>query len=137
MTDRPEVRRAGVVRPMPASPLDPMAALGQIVDVARDIGREHTARKRIGAYAETEIARIKTAEAVLTDYFEKVFSERRSNFGELFSRLDTALEQGDGATINNILRGIVDIAQSSPLADMGDLSKLRAALDDPDQVWDL
>ncbi len=32
---------------------------------------------------------------------------------------------------------IVDIAQSSPLADLGDLSQIRKALDDPNQVWDL
>jgi hypothetical protein len=137
MSDRPEVRQARVVNPMPASPLDPLAALGQIIDIAREVGRERTARARITAYSEIEINRIKSAEDVLKGYFEKIFAERRSNFEGLFARLDTALEQGDGATVNNVLRGIVDIARSSPLADLGDLGKLRAALDDPDQVWDL
>lgn len=137
MSNQPEVRQARAVNPLSTSPLDPMAALGQIIDVAKEVGRERTARSRIAAYSEIEINRIKSAEGVLRDYFEKVFAERRSNFEGLFSRLDTALQKGDGATINNVLRGIVDIAQSSPLADLGDLGKLRAALDDPDQVWEL
>jgi len=143
MSNRPEAHQVRAARPRsgPASPLDPLAALGQIVDAAREFGRiyqtEHTARARIKAYAETEVARIRAAEAVLRDYFEKVFAERRSNFEEMFSRLDTALEQRDGTTINSVLRGIVDIARSSPLADLGDLSQIRAALDDPDQVWEI
>lgn len=143
MAEEPRVHQARVVGTPsgPRSSLDPFAALGQIVDAAREFGKiyqtEHTARARISAYVDTEVTRIKTAEAVLTRYFEKVFEERRVNFQELFSRLDTALEQRDGAAINNIVCGIVDIARSSPLADIGDLSKIRAALDDPDQVWEL
>ena len=31
-------------------------------------------------------------------------------------------------------QGIVDLAKSSPLADVGDLSQVRKALDDPDHV---
>ena len=86
--------------------------------------------------ATTEVARIKAAESVLKDYFGQVFAERHSNFEELFTRLDNALQAGDGETVNLVVRGIVDIAKSSPLADLGDLAKIRAALDDPDQVWE-
>jgi hypothetical protein len=35
-----------------------------------------------------------------------------------------------------MVRGIVDIAKSSPSPDLGDLGKIRAALDDLDQVWE-
>ena len=54
----------------------------------------------------------------------------------MFVRLDRALEEENGEVLHAVVRGIVDIAQSSPLADMGDLSQIRAALDDPDQVWE-
>jgi len=86
---------------------------------------------------KTEITRIKGAEDILRRYFEQIFSERRHNFEELFKRLDDALEREDAGTVSNVLAAIVDIARNSPLADLGDLSQLRAALDDPDQVWDL
>ena len=116
-------------------------ALTQIVDAAKECIAVHevesSKRARLQAYETTEVARIKAAESVLKDYFAKVFAERRSNFEELFNRLDGALEANDGETVALMVRGIVDIAKTSPLADLGDLSQIRAALDDPDQVWEL
>ena len=100
--------------------------------VASDLQREPGP-----VHQETEVARIKAAEAVLKRYFEQVFAERRETFEELFSRLDQALDQGNGEVVSVVLRGIVDVARTSPLADLGDLSQIRAALDDPDKVWDL
>lgn len=118
-----------------------LAALEELVNAARECFVIHqvesTKRARIGAYETTEVAKIKAAEAVLQRYFEQVFGERRGNFEALFARLDQALDQEDGETINLMVRSIVDVARTSPLADLGDLSKIRAALDDPDQVWDL
>ncbi|ALU94399.1 hypothetical protein WQO_14180 [Streptomyces globisporus C-1027] len=55
----------------------------------------------------------------------------------LFARLDKALDEGNGEALQTVVRGIVDIAKSSPLVDIGDLSQVRAALDDPVQVWEL
>ena len=57
---------------------------------------ESSKRARSGAYETTEVARIKAAESVLKDYFGQVFAERHSNFEELFTRLDNALQAGDG-----------------------------------------
>jgi hypothetical protein len=68
---------------------------------------------------------------------DQVFAERRSLYEELFARLDRALNVGNNEALHSVVVGIVDIAKSSPLADLGDLSQVRAALDDPNQVWDL
>lgn len=38
--------------------------------------------------------------------------------------------------MSTVLTGIVEIARTSPLANMGDLGQIRAALDDPDHVWE-
>ncbi|GAA1698976.1 hypothetical protein MMUR_26550 [Mycolicibacterium murale] len=123
------------------TPLQGFDALNQIVAAAKECVAVHqvesTKRARLQTYETTEVERIKRAESVLKDYFTHVFAERRSNFEELFTRLDGALEANDGETVALMVRGIVDIAKSSPLADLGDLSKIRAALDDPDQVWEL
>ncbi|MGV9803609.1 hypothetical protein ACWDTP_36740 [Mycobacterium sp. NPDC003449] len=116
-------------------------ALNRMVDAARECIAVHQVesaeRARLQTYETTEVARIKAAESVLKNYFAQVFAERRSNFEELFTRLDNALESNDGETVSLIVRGIVDIAKTSPLADLGDLGKIREALDDPNQVWDL
>lgn len=123
------------------SATDGFAALTQMVEAAREcvgvIQTESTKRASIGAFEAAEVARIKAAEKVLRGYFEQVFAERRANFDELFARLDQAIDAGNSEAINVVVRGIVDIARTSPLADLGDLGQIRAALDDPDHVFDL
>jgi hypothetical protein len=123
------------------SAFDGLGALSEIVEVAQDCIRLHevesTKRASIRAYAETEVARIEAAEGVLRSYFEQVFAERRSNFDALFTSLDKALEQGNGEAINSVLLSIVDIAKKSPIAELGDLSQVRALLNDPNKVWEL
>ena len=117
--------------------VSPIEALTQIVDCVKMIQAENTNRRRLDAYESTEVARIKAAEAVLRDYLTQTFQERRTNFGEMFQRLDAAMEQGNGEVAAAVVRGIVDIARESPLASMGDLAQIRAALDDANQVWEL
>lgn len=141
MSEQPKVHVANVVGKGSLTARDGFTALSQIVEAAREciaISQvESTKRSRIRAYEQTEVARIKAAEAILKGYFEQAFAERRATFEDLFSHLDQALDQGNGELISVVVRGIVDVARSSPLADLGDLSQIRAALDDPDQVWDL
>lgn len=116
-------------------------ALNQIVSAVNEAHTLHqgesTKRARLQAYEATEIARIRANSEVLRDYFDKVFTERRLLHRELLERLDLALESGNNEALQTVTRGIVDIARSSPLADLGDLGQIRAALADPDQVWDL
>jgi len=143
VSERGKIHEARVVNTpkRPIQALDGLAALNEIVNAARECivvhSVERSQRRKIEAYEATEVQRIKAAENLLRGYFEQVFAERRVNFGELFSKLDRAMEQGNGEVIGAALRSIVDIARTSPLADLGDLSQIRAALDDPDQVWDL
>ncbi|MFE2627198.1 hypothetical protein ACFXDP_04565 [Streptomyces sp. NPDC059374] len=142
MTDRPKVHVGKVVTAARASAQvkDVFDALSQIVDATRECIHIHevesSKRARIRAYEAIEVARIRAAEAVLKDYFTQAFAERRNLYEEMFVRLDRALEEENGEVLHAVVRGIVDIAKSSPLADMGDLSQIRAALDDPDQVWE-
>ena len=121
--------------------LDGFKALTDIVEAAHDYLQLHevesTKRANIVAAGNAEVARIKAAESVLRDYFERVFAERRSNFEALFGSLDTAIANGDGETVNAVLTSIVDIAKKSPIAELGDLSEVRALLRDPDNVWEL
>jgi hypothetical protein len=123
------------------TPLQGLDALRQVVETARECfiihEEEATKRARLDAYEKTEVARIKAGESVLRDYFAQAFGVRRHMVDGLFTRLDDAMEKGDGNAVHEVLRGIVDVARTSPLADLGDLGQIRAALDDPDQVWEL
>lgn len=146
MSDRSKPLSGQVIPPksgkvaMPAA-LDGFAALNQLVDAARECitvhAVENTKQAKISAYESTEVARIKAAEGILRQYFDQAFAERRATTDALFQRLDSAIESGDSQLIGEVVKGVVDVAKSSPLADMGDLGQIRAALDDPDQVWEL
>lgn len=115
--------------------------MNQLVDAARECitihATEKTKQQKIEAYASVELAKIKTAETVLKDYFEKSFTERRATFDQLFANLHRALDQGNSEVVSAVLDSIVDTAKSSPLANAGDLSQIRSALDDPNHVWEL
>ena len=133
-----------VLPPAEKSPLrsvDALGALNNVVDGALDYLRlreeEQTKRAGIDAYATVEVARIQQASSLLKGYFEQVFAERGKTIDGLFRHLDDAMTSGDSAAAATALEGIVDLAKSSPLAAMGDLTQVRKALDDPDHVWEL
>lgn len=51
--------------------------------------------------------------------------------------MDQALEARDTGTVQTVVGGIVTLAKDSPLANIGDLSQLRNAWDDPDVQFEL
>lgn len=125
----------------PVSGAQALTALQDVINAGREYlilrQQEMTKRETIRAYEILETQRIKAAEDVLKTYFSLAFAERAKTFEELLARLDTAAEAGDTHTVSESLKAIVAIAQTSPLNDLGDLSQIRGALDDPDHVWHL
>lgn len=121
--------------------VDVLGALNSLVDgtvgYLRLREEEQTKRAGIDAYTTIEVTRIQQASAILEHYFERVFAERSATIEGLFRHLDVAVASGDGTAATTAVQGIVDLAKSSPLADVGDLSQVRKALDDPDHVWEL
>jgi hypothetical protein len=117
------------------------SAVKQIVEIAREFVAEHdeqvTKRQQLHTYEVTEVARIKAAETTLRNYFDLVFAERRAIYQELFARMDRALDERNNEVLHSVVIGIVDLAKTSPLAELGDLSKFRAAWDDPNKVHEL
>lgn len=116
-------------------------ALTQLVSAAQDcitvMATERTKQEKIAAYRATEVAKIEAAESILKKYFSDVAAERRSMLDGLFERLDRALDDGDSAVVSQMVNAVVDVARTSPLSDLGDLSQIRLALDDADHVWEL
>ena len=144
MTDSGEVHEGKVLPPRRRSgvtALDGFQALQEIVEGARQCvlvyQEEKSKRARLDAYQRVEVERIRAAESVLKTYFAEVFKERARLYDDMFLRLDTAMEKNDGQAVHDVLRGIVDVARSSPIADLGDLGQIRRALDDPDHEWEL
>lgn len=115
------------------------AALGliatEVVGYLKVREQERARREEIAAYRDLEVQKIRAAERILADYFQSAFAERAKTLEDMFTRLDEAIGRGDDGMVRATLGGIVDIAKSSPLASVGDLSQIRAALDDPKHTW--
>ncbi len=117
--------------------VDAIAAVRELVSAASEYGRvreqEQTKRAVIAATERAFVARIHSAETVLRDYFERAFAERAKVSEEMFARLDHALESGDPQLVHAVVRGVVDLAQASPLAGLEDFGKFWAQLGTPDE----
>lgn len=98
---------------------------------------EKTKRASFEAAKEVEIARIKAAEELMRQYFDRVFAERDSNFSEMFLRLDAAIESQDSQAIQALVGGIVTLAKESPLAGIQDFATFWSELGTPDRPLEL
>ena len=137
------VHRSEVVgsKLIPIPNADALAALREIVAAAREYGRirqeEQTKRAAIAAVEHVQVDRIHAAEKILRLYFERVFAERAQTGEEMFVRLDQAMDSGDPQMVHAVVRGIVDLAQSSPLAGLEDFGKFWAELGTGDNPVEL
>ncbi|MFD8765121.1 hypothetical protein ACFV03_40275 [Streptomyces mirabilis] len=120
---------------------DAFAALNEIVTAAREYGRtrqeQQTKRAAIAAVEHVQVDRIHAAEKILKLYFKRVFAERAQTSQEMFVRLDQAMDSGDPQMVHAVVRGIVDLAQSSPLAGLDDFAKFWAELGTDDNPVEL
>lgn len=120
---------------------DVLAALHELVAAAREYSRvreeEQTKRTAIRAAEHVQVDRIHAAEQILRLYFERVFAERAQTTDEMFVRLDRAMDGGDPQMVHAVVRGIVDLAQASPLSGLEDFGKFWAELGTGDKPVEL
>lgn len=99
--------------------------------------QEKTKRSEIEAWEKLDLAEIKVKRDFLIGYLDRSFDERSTNFELLFQTVDRAISSNDTQQLCLTLHAIVELAKSSPFKDLADLSTVKAALDDPDHVWEL
>lgn len=99
--------------------------------------QERTKRRDIEAWEKVTLADIKAKRDLLMDYLDRSFDERSKNFKLLFQTVDSALSSGDNQQLALTLHAITELAKSSPFQALSDLSKVKAALNDPDHIWEL
>lgn len=148
----PKKERNGVVVPVNAveavdvffgkiSSAEAFGSLKEIVTVVQGLVELHenqsTKREQLVTYRETQIARLQLVENTLHRYFDLTFAERRETNKRLFDSLDAAVKSGDVAAMQTVVAGIVQVAQTSPLADLGNLTGLIEAMYDPEAVFEL
>ncbi|MER7007779.1 hypothetical protein ABT297_32710 [Dactylosporangium sp. NPDC000555] len=145
MAEKKEVLEGTPVRPkskeLQASAQDAFRALSLIVGLLHDGFKAHqaesTKREYLRTLREAEIARIRASQEALRDYLDRVYAERRDTHQRLFAGLDHALAAGDAVAVQAVVSGIVDVARTSPLADIGNIVDLKQAMANPSTVWEL
>lgn len=96
-----------------------------------------TERRDIEAWEKVTLAEIRAKRDFLVEYLDRSFDERAKNFQLLFQTADRAMLSGDNQQLGLALHAIVELAKSNPFRDLASLTTVKAALDDPDHVWEL
>ncbi len=97
---------------------------------------ERTKRREITAKEKIIIAQIEAKRDSALRHLDRSFDERAEKFRRLFEVVDRAITTGDNQQLALTLNSITELAQSSPFKDLASLSSVKAALDDPDRVWE-
>lgn len=117
--------------------LSPAQCLQDIVTAYTDYQKlaeqEKTKREQIQAWEKTEIARINNLKTYLIEYLEQSFDERQENFQKMFELIDSAIVTNNNEQLALVLNAMTDLAKSNPLSN---LNSVRAALNDPNYVWE-
>lgn len=98
---------------------------------------EKTKRREIEAWEKATLAEINAKRDLLIAYLESSFDERARVFKSLFEEVDQAIASGNNEQLALELNAIVELAKSNPFEQLASISKVKAALNDPDHVWEL
>ena len=130
----------------PVTPFDsqafvnPMQCLSELTNAYTEYLKvaeaEQTQRREIEANEKVAIAKIHAQRDLLMAYLDRSFDERARNFRFLFEVVDQAITNGNNEQLGKALDSIVEIAKSSPFKDLANLNSVRAALNDPNHVWE-
>ncbi len=118
----------------------PIKCLSEVVSAYKEYKiiaeEERTKRREITAWEKTTIAEIEAKRDLVMAYLDRSFDERADNFRHLFEVVDRAITTGDNQQLALTLNSIIELAQSSPFKDLASLSSVKAALADPNHVWE-
>ncbi len=119
---------------------NPLECFNEIISAYKECEKvaqqERTKRREITAWEKTKIAEIQAKRDLVMGYLDRSFDERAENFRCLFEVVDRAITTGDNQQLALTLNSITELAQSSPFKDLASLSSVKAALEDPNHVWE-
>jgi hypothetical protein len=121
--------------------ISPLLCINDIISQGQKylkvVEEEQTKREEIQAWKEKILAEINFNRELVIGYLDRSFDERSQNFQSLFKTVDRAIFTEDNYQLSLTLDAIVQLANSSPFQDLSDLSKVKAALNDPGRIWEL
>jgi hypothetical protein len=101
-----------------------------------EIEHHRTEQARIVSETAERIERIRAQRDVFISFLDQHFAERRSNFEQLFARLDQAMANGDANATKTVLDTMVELAKTSPFEQLRDAASAHKALANKDTIWE-
>ena len=108
-----------------------------LLATVRCLTEEKTKRVELETVAAVEIEKIRSFEKVLVTYLDRSFDERAVNFKRLFSALDTAIASDNLVMVQSTLVAVVQLADSSPFKQLGNIASAKKALAKKGTEWEL
>lgn len=122
----------------PEAAMEALNVLGAVAsDTVKYVADQETRQEEIKAQKDIVIAKINATAALLKDYLDKTFDERRLIFAEQFKCVDSALNTGNNEMLAVTLQNINSLAASSPFKALSDLNEVQNALADEGAEWDI
>jgi len=111
--------------------------LSDVTDYLGLVETEKTKRLEIQSKYQVEVAKIEALKSSFETFLNRSFEERRQNFEQLFDAVRTSMNKGDMMSLEMSLSAVVELAKTSPLAEVKTLSSLRSAMEDPEHEFQL
>ena len=132
---------AGAALRKAASVVNPLDVVRELSSAVREyktvVQQEKTKREEIAANRAVALESIRSQRAVLLEYLDRSFDERRENFERLFDTLDAVVADGEIQKMAIVLQSIVQLAESSPFKDLMTPQGVQRMLIDKDSSIDL
>jgi ribonucleotide reductase alpha subunit len=120
--------------------VNPAQCLDEIVQTLTEYltiaEKEKTKRYKIRAWEKVQLVEIEAKRDLLVGYLERSFDERAENFQLLFQLVDQAISSGNNQQLSLALQAVIELAKSSPFKDLANLSTVKAALGNPEYIWE-
>ncbi|HEY1013856.1 MAG TPA: hypothetical protein VGE07_14190 [Herpetosiphonaceae bacterium] len=108
-----------------------LTVLSETIDYLRTVQEETTKRAQIAARRDVLVLALETERALMAQYIERHFAERKTALDALVQLLHTGVAAKDTALVDRALMGMLTILQENPLTS---LAAFRQQLADPNGV---
>lgn len=116
----------------------PLGSVQAVVTAAKDLHQtvevEATRRAEVEAWRQSTLSGLAASRAALTQYLDRTFDERGDVIERLFVSFDRAQSDGDLASMQLALSGILDVVRSSPFRNLAEFNR---KFDDPEFLLEL
>lgn len=118
---------------------NPVGLVSNLISTIGDVQKfcevEKTKRCEIEKEKTIAVKTIEEQTKIFMTYLEKSFDERKENFQELFTRVDSAIKAENTEMLAYLLDSINKLAAASPFKDLANLNNVQNKLQDKSAEW--